>query len=282
MLGNSGRVDAHQHFWRYNPVRDAWITDDMAVIQRDFMPDDLKPVYDANGIAGCVAIQADQSAEETLFLLDLAEQFLFIKGVVGWVDLQAADIRDRLAYLSRYPKLKGFRHIVQGETDARFLLRPDFLNGIEALGEYGYTYDILVKPHQLDATLEFVTYFPDQPFVIDHLAKPYISAGARQPWADQLSAIAEHKQVYCKLSGMVTEADWNGWKAEDFTYYTQHILNEFGPERIMFGSDWPVCLVAADYAQVVRLAEDAICQLPPNKRELIWRTNATAFYNLAE
>lgn len=274
------RIDAHQHFWTYQPVRDAWITDDMAFIQRDFLPNDLKPALEAVGVSGCVAVQADQSEAESVFLLELAAQHSFIEGVVGWVDLQAADVAERLAHFSRYSKLKGVRHIVQGEEDPRFLLRPAFLRGIEALAKHGYTYDILVKPHQLDATLELIRAFPDQPFVIDHLAKPYIKAGVRQPWAEQLAAIANHGNVYCKLSGMVTEADWNGWEAGDFQYYIQHMLDVFGPRRVMFGSDWPVCLVAADYTQVIELVNQAIAHLAGDEQELIWHKNATDFYKL--
>ncbi|SKB55583.1 L-fuconolactonase [Parapedobacter luteus] len=274
------RIDAHQHFWQYQPVRDAWITNDMAPIQRDFLPVDLKPVYDANGISGCVAVQADQSEAETLFLLDLADRYAFIEGVVGWVDLQSANVSERLAYFSRYPKLKGFRHIVQGEEDPRFLLRPAFLNGIEMLAGYGYTYDILIKPHQLEAALEFVGYFPNQPFVIDHLAKPYIKSGARQPWAAQMEAMARHEHVYCKLSGMVTEADWNDWKPSDFGYYAQHAMEVFGPRRMMFGSDWPVCLVAADYAQVLALVDGLVGRLSPAEQERVWYKNAVDFYKL--
>lgn len=274
------RIDAHQHFWRYHPVKEAWITDDMAVIQRDFLPTDLEPVLNANGVSGCVVVQADQSEAETLFLLELAEQHPFIRGVVGWVDLQATDVAERLAYFCRYPKLKGVRHIVQGEEDPRFLLRPAFLRGIEALAKYGYAYDVLVKPHQLDAALEFIRLFPDQPFVIDHLAKPDIKAGVMQPWAAQLAAIANQGNVYCKLSGMVTEADWNGWEPADFRYYTQHILEVFGPQRVMFGSDWPVCLLAAEYGQVIELAEQVAAHLTPDKQELIWHSNARDFYGL--
>ncbi|WP_353195436.1 amidohydrolase family protein [Parapedobacter defluvii] len=274
------RIDAHQHFWKYHPKRDAWITDDMAVIQRDFLPYDLKPVLEANGVSGCIAVQADQSEEETLFLLNLAEQAPFIRGVVGWVDLQAADVDERLAYFRRYPKLKGFRHIVQGEQDPDFLLRPVFLNGVEALGKRGYTYDLLVKPHQLDAALEFVRSLPNQPLVIDHLAKPYIQAGIREPWATQMAAIAEYEHVYCKLSGMVTEADWKRWKPVDFLFYIQHILQVFGPRRVMFGSDWPVCLVAADYARVVELVAEAIDSFTDSEQQMVWHQSATDFYGL--
>ena len=274
------RIDSHQHFWNYHPVKDAWITDDMVVIQRDFLPADLKPFMDANQVSGCIAVQADQSEAETLFLLELADQYPFIKGVVGWVDLQAANASDRLAHFSRYSKLKGIRHIVQGEEDPRFLLRPEFMAGIEALASHRLTYDILVKPHQLDATVDFIACFPDQPFVIDHLAKPYIKAGVRQPWAAQLAVIAKYDHVYCKLSGMVTEADWAAWKPADFAFYIQHTLDVFGPQRVMFGSDWPVCNVAAQYHNVVELVDRAIGHLSPREQELIWFKNAEDFYNL--
>ena len=274
------RIDAHQHFWLYHPVKDAWITDDMAVIQRNFMPEDLKPILDINDVSGCVAVQADQSEAETLFLLELAAKYPFIMGVVGWMDLQADDLSERLEYFREFDKLKGFRHIVQSEEDPRFLLRPAFLKGVETLGKYGYTYDILVKPHQLDATLEFVRHFPDQAFVIDHLAKPYIKSGEHLPWATQMEAIAQHKNVCCKLSGMVTEADLNDWESADFNYYIQHILEVFGVDRVMFGSDWPVCLLATDYGNVVELLSHAIAHLPPGDQELIWHKNATNFYKL--
>lgn len=274
------RIDSHQHFWHYHPVKEGWITDDMAVIQRDFLPSDLEPLLDANGVSGCVAVQADQSEAETTFLLDLADQYPFIRGVVGWVDLQAADVSDRLAHFARRPKLKGVRHIVQGEGDLRFLLRPGFMAGIEALAAYRLTYDLLVKPHQLDAVAEFVAGFPSQPFVIDHLAKPYIKAGVREPWATQLSAIAKHNHVYCKLSGMVTEADWTAWKPADFVFYVKHILEVFGPERVMFGSDWPVCNVAARYDEVVGLVGQAVGHLSSREQERIWHRNAVDFYNL--
>ncbi len=274
------RIDAHQHFWRFDPVRDAWITDDMAVIQRDFLPDDLKPILEANGVSGCVAVQADQSEAETQFLLDLAERHAFIEGVVGWVDLQADSLSERLAHFRRYPKLSGFRHIVQAEEDPHFLLRPAFRRGVEALGKQGYTYDALVKPHQLGATLEFIRMLPEQPLVIDHLAKPYIKAGVHEPWAQQMAAIARYEHVYCKLSGMVTEADWNSWEPADFHFYINHILQVFGPHRVMFGSDWPVCLVAARYAQVVDLLADAISDLSEEEQQAIWYKNATDFYSL--
>ncbi|MGV3762558.1 amidohydrolase family protein [Parapedobacter sp.] len=274
------RIDSHQHFWRYHPVKDAWITEDMAAIQRDFLPSQLKPLMDAHRVSGCVAVQADQSEMETLFLLELAEQHPFIRGVVGWVDLQAPDVADRLAHFCRFPKFKGVRHIVQGEQDPRFLLRPEFMAGIEALAPHGLTYDILVKPHQLEATAEFVANFPGQPFVIDHLAKPYMKAAVHEPWATQLADIAAYGNVCCKLSGMVTEADWAAWKPADFAFYIQHVFAVFGPHRVLFGSDWPVCNVAAPYGEVVGIVERAIDHLPPYEQELIWHTNAVDFYHL--
>jgi len=252
----------------------------MERIQRDFLPDDLLPLLVANQVTGCVAVQADQSEAETLFLLDLAARYPFIKGVVGWVDLRAADRADRLRYFRQYPKLKGFRHIVQGEQDVRFLLQPAFLQGVESLGKLGYTYDLLVKPHQLDAALEFVRTLPVQPLVIDHLAKPYIQAGSREPWAAQMAAIAKYEHVCCKLSGMVTEADWEQWKPADFQFYIRHMLEVFGPERLMFGSDWPVCQVAATYTQVVDLVAEAIGGLTESEQQSIWYQCAADFYGL--
>lgn len=274
------RIDAHQHFWSYQPKRDTWITDEMAVIRRDFMPDDLEPLLETHGITGCVAVQADQSESETRFLLNLAAKHDFIEGVVGWVDLQAANIKERLEYFSRFPKLKGFRHIVQDETDPRFLLRPSFLRGIEALGAHGYAYDILVKPHQLAVTLDFVSHFPNQRFIIDHLAKPHIREGRRQPWANHMAAIAGHQQVYCKLSGLVTEANLNSWKIADFDYYIDHILQVFGSDRIVFGSDWPVCLLAGKYREVVGIMEHVAARLSPEQAERVWYQNASTFYKL--
>ncbi|WP_257656551.1 amidohydrolase family protein [Parapedobacter lycopersici] len=274
------RIDAHQHFWEYRPDRDTWITDEMSVIRRDFLPADLKPLLEAQGIAGCVAVQADQSESETLFLLDLAARHDWIRGVVGWIDLRAPDVGERLAYFSQYPKLKGFRHIVQDEADPRFLLHPDWLNGIDALGRYDYTYDILVKPHQLAMTDEFIAHFPQQRFIVDHLAKPLVRSGERREWASAMEAIAQHRQVYCKLSGLITESDLTSWKTTDFDYYINHIIEVFGADRILFGSDWPVCLLAGSYRDVTALMEHAASQLSPAERALVWYTNAVNFYKL--
>ena len=273
-------IDSHQHFWNYEPVKHAWIDDDMSVIRRDFTPYDLKKVYQENGIDGCVAVQADQTLEETNFLLHLAEEHNFIKGVVGWVDFRAENIEDVLKQYSKFKKLKGFRHVVQGEPDHNFLLRPAFLNGIYKLENYNFTYDILIFPHQLGATLEFVKKFPNQKFVIDHIAKPYIKDGFYEGWATLMTEIGKHKNVFCKLSGMITEGDYSTWTPQQIEPYMHLILKAFGPDRIMFGSDWPVCLVAGTYKKVKELVTNFIATLSPVEQQAIMGKNAIKFYNL--
>lgn len=275
------RIDSHQHFWKYNTQKDAWITDDMSVIQRDFLPEDLEPILASNGVKACVAVQADQSSTETSFLLTLANQHHFIKGVVGWIDLKEVRIEEQLAHYSLSPKLKGFRHIIQGETDPQFMLSPTFIRGVAALHKFGFSYDLLVKPHQLKTAVKFLEHFSDeQRFVIDHLAKPFIGAGKIDPWAAEMKALSVYPNLSCKLSGMVTEANWKTWKQDDFSYYLDHMLETFGPERLMFGSDWPVCLVAANYEQVVEILDTHIGKLSAREQALIWYKNAERFYKL--
>ena len=273
-------IDSHQHFWIYEAEKHAWLDNDMKVIRKNFLPEDLKLVYQNNGIDGCVAVQADQTLAETDFLLDLAEKNDFIKGVVGWVDLRAANIDDTLKQYSKFPKLKGFRHVVQGEADHNFMLRPDFLNGIAALEKYNFTYDVLIFPHQLGAALELVRRFPNQKFVIDHIAKPYLKDGFYDGWAALMKAIGEHKNVYCKLSGMTTEADYNNWTPEQIEPYMQVVLDAFGAERILFGSDWPVCLVAGNYTKTKELVTNFIAKFSSEEQTAIMGGNAMQFYNL--
>lgn len=273
------RIDSHQHFWKYDPVRDSWITDDMKVIQRDFFPGDLLPLLKENQIDGCVSVQADQSGGETQFLLEQAQQNSFIKGVVGWVDLKSEQINEQLSYYSQFSKLKGFRHIVQSEP-AGFLTQQKFLNGISALKTHNYTYDILVYSRQLEEVEQLIMKFPNQNFVIDHIAKPSIIAKEFQTWAKHMTTIGAMSNVSCKLSGMVTEADWENWKSEDFTPYLDYLMNVFGSKRLMYGSDWPVCLVAASYSQQMAIVEDYISQLSPSEKESIMGGNAIRFYNL--
>ena len=273
-------IDSHQHFWIYEAEKHAWIDDDMKVIRKDFMPEDLKLVYQNNGIDGCVAVEADQTLAQTDFLLDLAEKNDFIKGVVGWADLRASNIDSVLKQYSQFPKLKGFRHVVQAEADHNFMLRPNFLNGIAALEKYNFTYDILIFPHQLGAALELVRRFPNQKFIIDHIAKPYIKDGFYDGWATLMKAISQHPNVYCKLSGMATEADYNNWTPAQIERYMQLVLDAFGANRILFGSDWPVCLVAGNYTKTKELVTNFIAKLSSEELEAIMGGNAIQFYNL--
>ncbi len=273
-------IDSHQHFWKYEAVKHSWIDEDMKVIRRDFLPEDLAKVYQQNNIDGCVAVQADQTLEETDFLLNLASKNDFIKGIVGWLDIRGNDIEAVLETYSKQEKLKGLRHVVQGEFDHNFLLRPNFLRGIAALEKYNYTYDILVFPHQLGSVLEFVKRFPNQKFVIDHIAKPYIKDGFFDGWANQMKEIAKQKNVFCKVSGMITEADYQTWTEAQLQKYMEVVFNAFGTERIMFGSDWPVCLVAGNYKQVKEIVTHFISKFSKTEQDAIMGENAIKFYNL--
>jgi L-fuconolactonase len=274
-------IDAHQHFWKYNPQRDRWITDQMSILKRDFLPDDLIKELRANGIDGCVAIQADQSETETEFLLSLAEQHDWIAGVVGWLDLCSAKLPERLAHFSQCAKLRGLRHIVQSEPDDRFMLRQDFCRGIARLKDFDLTFDILIYPRQLPAAIELVHKFPQQKFVLDHKAKPAIRTGKIDAWAEQIGVLAGSPNVYCKVSGLVTEADWTNWRPAEFEPYLDVAFNIFGSDRLIFGSDWPVCLLAATYRQVRELVEQYVVRLPTRVREKIFGLNAIEFYGLA-
>jgi L-fuconolactonase len=251
-------LDSHQHFWMYDPGRDIWIADNMSLLKRNFLPADLAPHLDANGIGASIAVQANQSEQDTLFLLDLAKNTSRIAGVVGWIDLCSAQIGERLRFFSSFEKLRGFRHVAQSEPDDRFLTRPDFFRGVACLQEFGFTYDILIYPKQLPAAIELVAKFPEQRFVVDHLAKPEIKAKNIELWSAHIRTIAASPNVYCKLSGLVTEADWYNWTPIDFDPYLDVVFEAFGANRLMFGSDWPVCLVAASYQQVKEIIENYV------------------------
>jgi L-fuconolactonase len=231
------RIDAHQHFWKFDPVRHSWINDAMWVIRRDYSPVDLLPLLQAAGMDGCVTVQVNQTEDENKELLALAGKFDFIRGVVGWVDLQSPGVEFRLEwYKEAYPKLKGFRHILQGERDRALMLKPAFKRGIGSLRKFGFTFDILIFPDQLGYTREFVASFPDQPFIIDHIAKPYIrDRFITEEWKDAMRAVAAFPNVSCKISGMVTEADWKHWKPEHFKPYLDTVVEAFGAGRVVFG-----------------------------------------------
>ena len=272
------RIDAHQHFWRYSAEEYDWIDDSMASLRRDFLPLDLKPELDAAGFDACIAVQARQTLGETRWLLALADENPFIAGVIGWVDLRAESVREQLAELSENPRLLGVRHVVQAEPDDRFLLRPDFLRGIAALQEFDLTYDILIYPRHLPVAVEFVSRFPQQHFVLDHLAKPFIKAQTIEPWASNIRELARFPNVFCKVSGMVTEADWTSWKPEHFQPYLETALQAFAPDRLMIGSDWPVCRVAGSYGKVMSLVIEFLDQHAPDAREKLLGGNAQRAY----
>lgn len=273
-------IDSHQHFWNYSPSRQAWITEQMAVLKRDFLPSDLLKIYERNAVAGCVAVQADGSEEETDFLLQLAEQNSFIKGVVGWVDLQDRNVESRLRHYQSFPKLKGFRHVVQDEPDPDFMLREDFRMGLKALEAFNYTYDILIYPHQLDAAIKTVEDFPTINFVLDHIAKPDIKNSRFDNWLPKIKRLAQSPNVSCKVSGMVTEAAWRNWTQEDFVPYLEVVTEAFGMDRLMFGSDWPVCLLSGNYEEVLGIVKTYMAQFTQADQQQVFYTNALSFYRL--
>ncbi|MDN5211833.1 amidohydrolase family protein [Fulvivirgaceae bacterium BMA12] len=274
-------IDSHQHFWKYDPQKHSWINDKMSRLKQDFLPTHLQKEFNANGVSGCIAVQADQSEAETEFLLSLADQNSFIKGVVGWVDLRSEQVEERLSHFAKFPKLVGFRHVVQDEPDNNFVLREEFKRGVSLLSRYGLTYDILIYPTQMPAANKIVEAFPDQKFVIDHLAKPYIKKGTIEPWKTELKSLAAKDNVYCKVSGMVTEADWQNWQYDDFVPYLDATFEFFGADRIMFGSDWPVCLLAGEYSEVKSIIEKYIAALSEDEKSKIMGRTAQVFYGIS-
>lgn len=273
------KIDAHQHFWKYDSENYAWINQSMSKIQRDFLPNDLKPILEKNLIDGCVLVQVNQTEEETIYFNDLAEQHEFIKGVVGWTDLLSSNLNSRLENYSKLPKIKGFRHIVQAEP-VGFMQNPSFISGVQLLAKYNFTYDILIYPSQLKDAKHLVKNCPDNKFVIDHLAKPYIKEQKISQWGNYMQKLGEMPNVYCKISGMVTEADWQTWKKEDFYIYLDVALNSFGIDRLIYGSDWPVCLVAAEYEEQLDIVKSYFEKLSLTEQDKIFGGNAARFYGL--
>jgi len=272
-------IDSHVHFWRYDRSRDGWITDAMAVLQRDFLPADLEPLLPLHGIDGVIAVQASQNEAETHFLCDLAAAHPFILGVVGWVDLQGRDLEARLERFASRPIIKGWRHIVQSEPKG-FLRRADFREGIKTIGRHGYTYDLLLYPHQLEEAGEFVDALGDQKLIIDHCAKPEIRRDLRQPWEKWMRRLARHPGVYCKLSGLLTEAAWGTWEADDFRPYLEVVFEAFGPDRLVFGSDWPVVWLNGDYGRWKSLIDASLEPFGTEERQAVFGSNAARFYGV--
>ena len=274
------RIDAHQHFWNFDPIRDSWITGEMTILRQDYLPDQFSPVLKQNGFDGSVTVQAEQAEIENVFLLENAKNNDFVKGIVGWIDFQAKNVDDKLSYYTQFEKIKGFRHILQGEAQRDLMLKTEFLRGIRAMQEYNYTYDILIYPDQLKFTKEFVAQFPRQKFVVDHLAKPYIKSKKIKEWKKDITEVAEHQNVFCKISGFVTEADLKNWKKEDFIPYFDVVVNSFGIDRIMFGSDWPVCLLGGSFEEISGLVKEYVSSFTQNEQDKFFGDNAIKFYNL--
>ncbi|HEY3626038.1 MAG TPA: amidohydrolase family protein [Terracidiphilus sp.] len=274
------RIDAHQHFWQYNPVEHGWMTDEMAAIRRDFLPQDLKPLLDRAGFDGCVAVQARQNLDETRWLLELAARHDFIFGVVGWVDLRSPELQSQLLEFADRKKLVGVRHVVQDEPDDEFMLREDFRRGIGWLEEFGLAYDVLIYPRQLRAAIQLVQQFPRQRFVLDHIAKPPIAEGSMEPWGAGVRELAQAPNLYCKLSGMVTEACWGGWQTDDFRPYLDGVLEAFGCGRLMIGSDWPVCTLSASYEAAMGIVLEYVGRLTAAEQAGILGGNCARYYKL--
>lgn len=274
------KIDSHQHFWKFNPVRDSWINEEMKVIQRDFLPADLWPVLQADGFDGCITVQSDQTEAENAFQLANAANNDFIKGVVGWVDLQAPNIEERLGYYTQFNKMKGFRHVLQGEAQRDLMLSPKFMNGIARLEQFGYTYDILILPDQLQYLPKLLSAFPKQKFVLDHIAKPLIKNQQIDSWKKDIQTVAKYHNLYCKISGIVTEADWQNWKPEDFSPYLDVVVEAFGINKIMYGSDWPVCLVAGGYEKMKHIVTDYFSGFSEDEQVLFFGINASGFYTI--
>ncbi len=275
-------IDAHHHLWRFNTEEYGWMDDRMQVLRRDYLPSDLEKEIKDAGVAGTVVVQARQILEETRWLLGLAEKAPFIRGVVGWVDLRGPGLKNQLDEFAAHQKLVGVRHVIHDEPDDDFMLRPAFLKGIEMLGDYHLAYDLLLFPKHLERAIELVSMFPGQKFVLDHISKPFIKSGILQPWKDDIEALAAQPNVWCKISGMVTEASHQSWHYEDFVPYMNTVVDAFGSDRIMLGSDWPVCRLAAEYEEVMNIPFRYFRSLNNDEKRRILGLNAIECYQLKQ
>ncbi len=271
------QIDAHLHFWKYDGAQYNWMDERHTGIMRDFLPQDLEPLLRDNGFAGCIAVQARQSLEETRWLLELSQKHPIIKGVVGWVDLCSDQIEEQLQHFAKEKMLKGVRHVVHDEPDDLFMFRDDFRQGVSLLEKYKLTYDLLLFPKHISAAIELVREFPQQRFVLNHIAKPNIAQGSIQPWKDDLYTLAQSANVCCKLSGMVTEAQLNNWQASDFKPYLDIVFDAFGPDRLMIGSDWPVCTISGNYSSVMEIVIRYLDQYPVTIQEKVLGLNCMNF-----
>jgi L-fuconolactonase len=274
------RLDSHQHFWRYNPRELAWISDGMVALKRDFLPTDLEPLLASIQFDGCIAVQARQNLEETRWLLKLAAEYSVIKGVVGWVDLRSENLREQLQEFAAHPRLAGVRHVVHDEADDRFMLLPEFRHGIAQLKEFDLAYDLLLFPRHLTYAAQLVEQFPQQCFVLDHIAKPRIAEGLISPWEADLRRLAKFPNVYCKVSGMVTEAKWKQWRPDDFHRYMDVVFEAFGAQRLMIGSDWPVCILSGEYQPVMQIVMDYLAKFSAEEQAAVLGQNCLRFYQV--
>jgi L-fuconolactonase len=274
------RIDAHHHLWRYTPEEYGWIDEDMAALRKDFLPPDLVREMAAAGIDGAIAVQTRQTMDETRWLLNMADECDAIRGVVGWAPIAGEDFPGVMEEFEHRPKLKGLRHIIQGEKDENYILREDFNSGIRTLRGSGLVYDILVYERQLPQTIDFVDEHPEQVFVLDHMAKPLIRQGLLEPWASRMKELGKRENVSCKLSGMVTEADWNNWTPEALRPYLDVAVEAFGPNRLMAASDWPVCLVASEYGRWFDVLRQYFAGFSQTEQDRIFGGTATAIYGL--
>ncbi|UZH56676.1 amidohydrolase family protein [Salinimicrobium tongyeongense] len=273
------KIDSHQHFWSYNPHRESWITDDMSGIRRDFFPKDLEPLLRQNKFDGCIAVQANDTEAESQFLLDLAAHNDFIKGVVGWVDLTAESCEERLSFFSQNSLFKGIRYTLQKEKPD-FILNPLFKRGISLLSKFNLTFDLLVLEHQLPEVIQLVKEFPAQPFVLDHMAKPQVSKGLSYDWIENIKLLSSYKNVYCKVSGFLTETEDFKWLKNNFNPFFDVVSEAFGENRLMYGSDWPVCLAAGSYADTLEIVEDYFYTQENGLFKKLMGINAEKFYHL--
>jgi L-fuconolactonase len=274
------RIDAHQHFWHYSPIEHTWMSDAMEILKRDYLPEDLQPLLSSLHFDGCIAVQVRQSLEETRWLLELAERYDFIRGVVGWLDLRSPELPDQLERFAHHPKLVGVRHVVQDEPDEAFMLRPEFRQGIAQLQRYDLVYDLLLFPKHLPFASKLVAEFPNQQFILDHIAKPPIADGQLSPWREDLRELATYPNVACKLSGMVTEAKWGQWQPKEFHPYLDIVFKAFGADRLMIGSDWPVCLLSGNYRSTMQIVMEYVQRLSIEAQQAILGDNCARLYRI--
>lgn len=273
-------IDAHHHLWKYNPEEYGWMDASMSLLKRDYLPEDLEKEMLAAGVDATVVVQARQNLDETRWLLELADRYAFIKGVVAWFDLRSPYLQQQLRDFVAHPKLVGARHVIHDEPDDDFMLRSDFKTGLVYLGAHGLTYDLLLFPRHIGRAIKLVNSFPRLRFVLDHLGKPMIKSGVLEPWKEEITQLAQYPNVWCKLSGMVTEADRENWTYGDLLPYMETVLEAFGPDRIMVGSDWPVCRLAGEYARVMQIVPEFIGSLDQRDQEKILFANAVKCYQL--